>query len=272
MKKDALYGPPKELFETSKKIDETKAKKRDEKREFESDDEYRLDEKDDSKQLAQLRKYEVNKMKYYYAVVHCNSSQTANAIFKENQGMEFELTNLRLSLSFVDDELDFPQKPREEAFEIPPNYAFDSTRISRALNHTSVRLTWDQDDPRRKSKLNANYRALMKKKDHEVNLSDEDAAYAGLIAGSSDSDSDNLSMSSQDDDDQKEGNMPKNSITKNNVADPKHKMAIKEHKRKKIEEMRMKLLGNLANDNGDSYGKNKRRDNNYGSDGEQSEE
>ena len=82
-------------------------------------------------------------MKYYYAVVVCNSTQTANAIFKENQGMEFELTNIRLNLSFIDDDLKFPQDPREEAIEIPPNYNFDSTRISRALNHTSVRLTWD---------------------------------------------------------------------------------------------------------------------------------
>ena len=49
MKKDALYGPPKELFESNKKVDEIKAKKRDEKREFESDDEFRLDEKDDGK-------------------------------------------------------------------------------------------------------------------------------------------------------------------------------------------------------------------------------
>ena len=197
-------------------------------------------------------------MKYYYAVVVCNSTQTANAIFKENQGMEFELTNLRLSLSFIDDDLKFPQDPREEAFEIPPNYNFDSTRISRALNHTSVRLTWDQDDPRRKSRLNSNYRALMKKKDHEVNLSDEDAAYAGLIAGSSDSDSDDVSISSMEE--------------ANNVEDPNHKKAIKEHKRKKIEEMRKKLLGNLANDTGDSYGKNKRRDNNYDSDGDQQSE
>lgn len=52
MKKDALFGPPKELFESSKKVDEIEAKKRDEKREFESDDEFRLDEKDDGKQLA----------------------------------------------------------------------------------------------------------------------------------------------------------------------------------------------------------------------------
>ena len=98
----------------------------------------------------------------------------------------------------------------------------------------------------------------MKKKDHEVNLSDEDAAYAGLIAGSSDSDSDNVSISSMEE--------------ANNVEDPNHKKAIKEHKRKKIEEMRKKLLGNLANDTGDSYGKNKRRDNNYDSDGDQQSE
>lgn len=58
--------------------------------------------------MAQLRKYEVNKMKYYYAVVHCNKKKTAERIIEEFNGMELELTNLRLNLSCVDDELIFP--------------------------------------------------------------------------------------------------------------------------------------------------------------------
>ena len=44
-----------------------------EKKEFQSDDEFELNENADGENLAQLRKYEVNKMKYFYAVVHCNS-------------------------------------------------------------------------------------------------------------------------------------------------------------------------------------------------------
>jgi hypothetical protein len=46
--------------------------------------------------MAQLRKYEVNKMRYYYAVVVCDSRKTAKKILSEYNGFELELTNIRL--------------------------------------------------------------------------------------------------------------------------------------------------------------------------------
>ena len=103
MKKDLLYGPPKEMFKEQKKK-KKKAKDRD----FISDDEFQLNEHADGENMAQLRKYEVNKMKYFYGVVHCNSKQTAARIYEEYNGVEFELTNIRLNLAFIPDELDFP--------------------------------------------------------------------------------------------------------------------------------------------------------------------
>ena len=33
--------------------------------------------------MAQLRKYEVQKMNYFYAVVYCNTRKTANKIIEE---------------------------------------------------------------------------------------------------------------------------------------------------------------------------------------------
>jgi hypothetical protein len=47
-------------------------------------------------------------MKYFYAVVHCNNKKTTEKIFNEYNGFEFELTNLRLNLSFISDSLEFP--------------------------------------------------------------------------------------------------------------------------------------------------------------------
>jgi len=107
MKNDLLYGPPKEMFKESKKKNKRR-KKTAEDREFESDDEYRLNEHADGENMAQLRKYEVNKMKYFYGVVHCNSKKTAAKIYEEYNGFELELTNLRLTLAFIPDDLEFP--------------------------------------------------------------------------------------------------------------------------------------------------------------------
>lgn len=106
MKKDALYGPPKEIFQSKKTTEETT--KIDEEREYLSDNEYQLGENDDGKNLAMLRKYEINKMKYFYAVVYCNTVKTAKKVYKEYNGYELELTNIKLSLSFIDDDLKFP--------------------------------------------------------------------------------------------------------------------------------------------------------------------
>ena len=171
MKKDSLYGPPKEIFNSTssntlrkmKKSTEAKAliktrknkieRLHEELKEYMSDDEFELDEKAEGRNMARLRKYEVNKMKYFYGVIHCNSGKTANRIIEENQGMEFELTNIRLQLSSVPDEMEFPQKPKEDVTELPSSYSFDPTRVSRALNHSTVRLTWDQTDPKRAQRL-----------------------------------------------------------------------------------------------------------------------
>ena len=63
-----------------------------------------LDQNDDEENVARLRKYEVNKMRYFYAIVTCDKRSTAANIFKEYNGFEFELTSLKLTLSFVSEE------------------------------------------------------------------------------------------------------------------------------------------------------------------------
>ena len=113
MERDTLYGPPKEIFKNKegKKLSK-KAKRRDAKSEYIQDDDFELDEHDDGENMAQLRKYEVQKMNYFYAIVYCNSSKTAAKIIEENQDLELELTNIRLNLYCVPDDLKLPYEPK----------------------------------------------------------------------------------------------------------------------------------------------------------------
>ena len=46
-------------------------------------------------------------------------------------------------MSVVPDDLEFPHKVKEEATDVPVNYSFNPSKISRALNHSTVRLSWD---------------------------------------------------------------------------------------------------------------------------------
>ena len=117
MKKDALYGPPKEIFQ-EKYEKEEKIKKKNKKAESDddSDDEDDLyaafgsdEDKEDANAYHQsrLRRYEVQKMRYYYAIVHCNNSKTACALYDEYNGFEFENSNLRLMMSLVPNDVEF---------------------------------------------------------------------------------------------------------------------------------------------------------------------
>lgn len=146
MKRDTLQGPPKDMFGSKLKTKKKNYGRNAEgklDREYMSDEEFQLDENDDGVNMAQLRKYEVNKMKYFYAVVVCDRRKTASKILDEYNGFELELTNLRLTLSIVPDSMIFPQQLKEEASEMPVNYNFNAGKISRALNHSTVRLSWD---------------------------------------------------------------------------------------------------------------------------------
>jgi hypothetical protein len=106
MKKDSLYGPPKEVLEEAPVKKNKKTLGLDD----EDPDDY-IDDEEKEKlgfNSNKMRKYELQKMKYFYAVIHCNNKKTANKIYEEYNGFEFEMSNIKLTLSFIADDLTFP--------------------------------------------------------------------------------------------------------------------------------------------------------------------
>lgn len=77
MKEEEVMGP-KELVEM--KHQETEIDK-------DNDNE---DEEGNSYHREKLRQYQLNRLKYYYAVAVCDSVETANKIYEECDGQEFE--------------------------------------------------------------------------------------------------------------------------------------------------------------------------------------
>ncbi|KYQ88709.1 hypothetical protein DLAC_10730 [Tieghemostelium lacteum] len=99
--------------------------------------------------LEKLRKYELSKLKYYYAIVECDSVQTASTIYDECEGMEIEDTANVLDLRFVPDDQEFKNEPRDTCTELPvvsPNFNFETN----VLKGTVVDFTWDQNKQRKK--------------------------------------------------------------------------------------------------------------------------
>ncbi|XP_065655705.1 ESF1 homolog isoform X2 [Hydra vulgaris] len=101
--------------------------------------------------MEKLREYQLNRMKYYYAVVVCDSKETADKIYCECDGMEFEMSATHLDLRFIPDHVTFDDRePKSTATELPNINSYAPAKfINTALQQSTVRLTWDETDTKR---------------------------------------------------------------------------------------------------------------------------
>ena len=100
-----------------------------------------------------LRQYELNRMKYYFAIATFDSSAAASAVYNACDGMEFEASSNVFDLRFVPNDQSFDKYPqRDEASSIPLDYAPPVFATS-ALQSSKVELTWDGDDSARSRAL-----------------------------------------------------------------------------------------------------------------------
>lgn len=126
-----------------------------------------------------LREYQLNRLKYYYAVVECDSQITANTIYEECDGMEYEMSGTRLDIRFVPDDTLFEHEPKSVATEMPAVSNYQPTQfLNTALQQSTVRLTWDETDIRRMQATSKQFSKddleTMDFKDYIASSSDED--------------------------------------------------------------------------------------------------
>jgi hypothetical protein len=103
-----------------------------------------MDEEDPFDQVK-LREFELQRMRYYYAIADFDSVETSAHVYRECDGMEFMASGNLIDLRFVPDDQSFESREiRDEACKVPSNYEAPDF-YSSALQHTNVDLTWDQD-------------------------------------------------------------------------------------------------------------------------------
>ena len=110
-------------------------------------------EADDPKLTEELRQYEMTRLQYFYAVVECDSAITAEVLYNELDGMEYESSSTALDLRFIPEEMAFDGEvePKSECHSMPDLSSYKAPQfINTALQQSKVTMTWDQTDPKRK--------------------------------------------------------------------------------------------------------------------------
>ncbi|KAL8723552.1 MAG: hypothetical protein Q9225_000187 [Loekoesia sp. 1 TL-2023] len=162
MEREETEGPPKEIF-TGGKGDTGTGGKDPESSEGEEDEVSVAEEDDENikKSLlredtgqdfnsAKLRRYQLERLRYFYAVLVCSSPSVAQSIYEAVDGTEYLTTANFFDLRFIPDDVDFSHdRPRDTCTHIPDGYR-PTEFVTDALQHSKVRLTWDADDGTRK--------------------------------------------------------------------------------------------------------------------------
>lgn len=200
MDREEMEGPPKEIFGQSESrgpgnsllssSDEGDEEEEDERDGAEDERIKKSIVKEDQGlefNSAKLRRYQLERLRYYYAVLTCSSISAAEIIYNAVDGTEYLTTANFFDLRYIPDETDFSDdKPRDACARIPDGYR-PNEFVTDVLQHSKVRLTWDADDGTRKEaqkRAFAGSRADIDENDLKAYLgsdSSEDEASGALV-------------------------------------------------------------------------------------------
>ncbi|XP_077670197.1 ESF1 homolog isoform X2 [Eretmochelys imbricata] len=105
-----------------------------------------------------LRDYQFKRLKYFYAVVECDSPETANKIYEECDGLEFESSCSFVDLRFIPDDVTFDDEPKDIASEVDGAAYKPKYFTSAAMGTSKVDITWDETDHERVTSLHRNFK------------------------------------------------------------------------------------------------------------------
>lgn len=151
MEKEEIEGPPKEIF-AKPKADEEEGEEELDSDEEEEEIKKSMLKSDSGEEFnsTQLRRYQLERLRYYYAILTFSSKDVAKHVYDLVDGAEYLSSANFFDLRFVPDDTDFSDdKSRDDCTRIPDGYK-PNEFVTDALQHSKVKLTWDADDKSRK--------------------------------------------------------------------------------------------------------------------------
>ncbi|EDO07652.1 NUC153 domain family protein [Babesia bovis T2Bo] len=111
-------------------------------------DDVRHAELDETARQEALRKYQLERSRYYYGIVEFDSVNHAKLLYDEMDGVEAYFAFAGLDLRFVPDDIVFERDPVSECTEMPTNYEPPAETTS-AFRHSRVECKWDLPSAKR---------------------------------------------------------------------------------------------------------------------------
>jgi len=106
----------------------------------------------DKKTKEAIRAYQMERLRYYYAIAECDSIATAEAIYSACDGIEYETSGVRMDMRFVPVGMQFEDVQVKEKVT-PESINLDRYRPkvfeNEALAKSTTKFRWDETDPDR---------------------------------------------------------------------------------------------------------------------------
>ncbi|KAJ9644603.1 pre-rRNA-processing protein esf1 [Coniosporium tulheliwenetii] len=150
IEREQLEGPPREIFAAAGKRGLTGDDEEDESEDERIKKDLLAEDTGEEFNAPALRAYQLERLRYYYAVLTCSSAATAKALYDAMDGREYLSSANFFDLRFIPDGVSFEDdKPRDRCDRVPDGYR-PKEFVTDALTHSKVKLTWDADDNNRK--------------------------------------------------------------------------------------------------------------------------
>jgi hypothetical protein len=189
-----------------------------------------------------LRKYELERRRYFFSVIECDSPATCSTIYNACDGLGIEATGSVLDLRFIPNEEDFSSfKHRDFATFVPQNYVPPvSSGHADGYSRTTVDLNWDETPAGR-------LRVTQRKPTTEDALEDMD--FMDLMASDSSglgSDDESSELRVEDDEDDDEDEKERKKVVEEDEAAEANREELKRAKLQKKERMKEKIRRKYA--------------------------
>lgn len=136
-------------------------------------------------QQRKLRQYQLTRLKYFYAVIVCDAVSTAEKVYADLDGHDYESSGTKVDLRFIPDDMTFDDEPKDVCTSLPSADSLYEPEafVTKALHQSKVECTWDETDRERtritRRKFGKEEMEALDLKDYLASSSSEDEGVGG---------------------------------------------------------------------------------------------